>query len=522
MNLKELLAKIEAGLAQLNAKKDAGEDVGELIATLEKHKSETEAKLAAEGGSKGSGLDELTALRAEKREREEREVAARAAEAAVKGIVQEDVAREERMEQYAQEAVAKAIGGLSEADRVEQLLKGIRGSSRFAGEGAADDAIKAIAGMGGQGTALTVQDPGSMKAGEVRGVKEIREGKNLAHFMSMIGRMKNVGEFGLKEEELAFLRESQQKAMSEGTDSAGGFLVHPEWMPDILSLLRASAVVRASGPRIVPFSKIMYQTSVSSGATAYYTTENAHIQKSEMTVADATLLTPKNLTGLVPVSNYLLSDAPESDGLVRSDLIEVMALREDLAFLQGSGLGGEPTGMKVMSGRTADPLTLGTDGAYLSQPQTRAIRNVTRTFNSQNPRWHWFWPPQFLSWLEGLTDADGRYLADTAILKINDDGRTGVYDGVPFSTTTQIPVNLTVGASSNCTYLVLVDLNNLIIGENTAMELAVSSEASYTPDGGTTWISSFQATQTLFRATLRHDITHRRPNHVLVQTGVRV
>ena len=32
------------------------------------------------------------------------------------------------------------------------------------------------------------------------------------------------------------------KTMAEGTDSAGGFLIHPQWMADILPLLRAHAV----------------------------------------------------------------------------------------------------------------------------------------------------------------------------------------------------------------------------------------------------------------------------------------
>jgi hypothetical protein len=61
----------------------------------------------------------------------------------------------------------------------------------------------------------------------------------------------------------------------------------------------------------------------------------------------------------------------------------------------------------------------------------------------------------------------------------------------------------------------LVNMAETIVGENMSLEIDVSSEASYTPDGGTTWISAFQNAQTLFRAIMRHDITHRRPNQVV-------
>jgi HK97 family phage major capsid protein len=536
MKLKDLLAQINAGIAQLEARRSAGEDVSALLTQLQAAKSNTEAQIAAKGEDAPADApadaptqpltpeQELVQLRARETERQERETAQRAAELVVRQIAQEEASREERLRKYAAEAAIQALGGQASSAVVEQLMKNARGGSRFAGTGASPEVMATLAGGGAipQGGSVGVADPTQLGVGENLAVKQIREGKNLAHFMGMIARYKQGGEMMLKTEERLFLAESQQKAMAEGTDSAGGYLVHPEWMPDILSLLRAQAVVRGSGPRIVPFGKEMNQTSIGSGATAYYTAENAAISPSEPSLAEAPLLTPKNLTGLVPVSNYLLSDAPQADELVRSDLVEVMALREDLAFLAGTGSGGEPTGLKNMTGKTLNVLSLGTDGGYLSQPQTRAIRNVTRTFNSQNPRWVWFWPPQFLNHLEGLTDADGRYLADSAILRINDDGRSGVYDGVPFYTTTQIPVNITTGGSTNTTYLIMVDVNNLVIGENAQLALAVSTEASYTPDGGTTWVSAFQNTQTLFRATLRHDIAHRRPNHVIVQTGVRV
>jgi HK97 family phage major capsid protein len=527
MTLKELLAQIKAGIDALAVQKAGGQDVTAQLTELEAQKAQVEALIAergedasatpAAGPTKETPEQELERLRREAREREEREAANQIVQRALGAIGQEEQARRERIDSLVAESLQKQLGGQGVNDIAIRALSGQHGASRFATEKATDAQIAAFA--AGQG--LPVANPTSIAAGENLEAKKIRESKNIAHFMGIIAKAKDGG-FQLSDGEREFLKESQAKALAEGTNSAGGYLVHPEWMPDILGLLRANAVVRSTNPRIVPFSKEMNQTSISSGATAYYTAENAHIQKSEPVLAEAPLLTPKNLTGLVPVSNYLLGDAPEADGMVRSDLVEVMALREDLAFLQGTGGGGEPLGLKNIVGRTTNPIAPGTDGFFMSLPQFRALKNITRTFNSQNPRWVLFAPPQWLNHVEGLTDADGRFLADSAILRVNDDQRSGSLDGVPFYLTTQIPVNLTTGANSDTTYLILVDANELIIGENQSLELAVSTEASYTPDGGTTWISAFQATQTLFRTTLRHDIAHRRPNHVIVQTGVRV
>jgi len=93
---------------------------------------------------------------------------------------------------------------------------------------------------------------------------------------------------------------------------------------------------------------------------------------------------------------------------------------------------------------------------------------------------------------------------------------------VPFFATNQLPANLTQGTASNATDMYLVNMAEAIVGENMTLEIDVSSEASYTTDGGTTWISAFQNAQTLFRAIMRHDVTHRRPTQVIVQTGVLV
>jgi hypothetical protein len=80
-----------------------------------------------------------------------------------------------------------------------------------------------------------------------------------------------------------------------------------------------------------------------------------------------------------------------------------------------------------------------------------------------------------------------------------------------------------MGTSTNVSYILLVEMRDAIVGEEQALSLAVSDQATYSPDGGTTHISAFQQNQTVFRAILAHDVTHRRPGTgIIVQEGVRV
>ena len=148
----------------------------------------------------------------------------------------------------------------------------------------------------------------------------------------------------------------QVKALAEGTGSAGGVLVAPEVAEGILTALRARSAVYRMGPRTIDVKKLLSVLSMSSGATAFYTAENAAIPVSEQTFAEAALLAPKELTALVPVSNRLLRDAddPNIETIIREDLAEVLALRADLAFLKGTGT-GEPRGIVNTPGVTPGP-----------------------------------------------------------------------------------------------------------------------------------------------------------------------
>jgi hypothetical protein len=181
-------------------------------------------------------------------------------------------------------------------------------------------------------------------------------------------------------------RPTLAKAMAQSTNSAGGFLVEREVADEVLRSLRAqSAVLSMPGVRRIEVnSDELVINAVSSGGAAAYTSENAAIPVSEMTFSQSVLLKPTPLTALIPVPNVVLRNAlanPDLDGLLRSNLVEIVSLRADLSMLRGAGVAPEPLGLTNMVG-TASGLDLGANGGYLSLPQVRAIASIPRSMPS--------------------------------------------------------------------------------------------------------------------------------------------
>jgi HK97 family phage major capsid protein len=320
-------------------------------------------------------------------------------------------------------------------------------------------------------------------------------------------------------------RQRLAKAMAEGTGSAGGFLVEQEVADEVLRLIRARSSVMRMGVRVVPVRKELALTSVSSGAAAYYGLEGAHIAPSEMTFSQQVLLQPKGLAALVPVSNRLLRDArdtPDAADVITEDLAEIMALRADLAFLQGTGTAAEPLGIKNKPGITAGP-SLGANGRALTFDDLKNIVAAAREVGGSFLNPGWVLAPRTLSSIERIKDADGHYLGDEAgLLSYDARGGGGTLLGFPFVTSKQVPTTLTTGTSTDTSYLIFSsDWQEAWVGEEQDFTLERSTEAAYTTDGGTTWVSAFQAQQTLFRCTMHHDIALRRPGFFVVTTGIR-
>ena len=313
----------------------------------------------------------------------------------------------------------------------------------------------------------------------------------------------------------------------------------PLYIPDYIEILRAKARVRAAGPRVLPMPRgTMRLPAQTSAASASYGPEDKKILVSQQGTG-ALVASYKKLAGLVPISNDLLRYAdPAIDAFVRDDLVKVMALREDLAFISGDGTQDTPRGFvsfananAVANGGTASSFsstansTLGSGGNFITANETftettvvadlGAAANALDVANVPDDKRAWFMHPRSRNYLYDLLNSLGVYV-------FRDELNKGTLRNYPVYTTTQIPINLynSTGSNTDCSFIILSEMTEAMLFDALTLELAVSREGSYY-DANSVLQSAFQNDETLIRAIAEHDFLIRHDASVAVIQTVR-
>jgi len=264
-------------------------------------------------------------------------------------------------------------------------------------------------------------------------------------------------------EKYAIEETSKKRTLTFGTGSAGGYWVAAEFLPEqFIENLYANIVVRKAGARVLTFKGAPAKIPKASGsATAYWVSEGGSITASDMTAAQLEL-SPKICAGRTSISNLLLeTSAAAAEQIVRQDLAQVIAEAVDLAALRGTGSGGQPTGIANTSNINTVTFGDGTNGGALSLDKLIDMVYEVEKDNALKGTPVWIVHPRTVRDLRKLKDSQNRPLVDpdpTASSK-------GMLYGFPIYTTTQIPIDLTVGSNEDCTEIYFGNIEDLIIGE---------------------------------------------------------
>lgn len=333
------------------------------------------------------------------------------------------------------------------------------------------------------------------------------------------------------------------RALNVTVGSAGGFAVPPDFMPEIIELLRAVAVVRASGPRVIPMPRgTMTMPGQNSAASATYGTELANIPTSQPGL-DQIVASFKKLTSLVPVSNDMMRYAdPAADAFVRDDMVKVIALAEDYAFIMRDGSSAAPrgflsfangsasryggtAGLWLATGNSTAAVNGSTGGNFISSTGVFTLATVAAelggavnkldTANVPENRRIWYMHPRSYNYLNNVQNSIGVYVYRDELSK-------GTLLGYPVKKTTQIPTNIytTTGNYTDCSFVFLVEMTEAMLFDSMSLELAVSREGTYV-DGSGTMVSAFQKDQTLIRGISEHDLQMRHDESIAVIQFVR-
>lgn len=291
------------------------------------------------------------------------------------------------------------------------------------------------------------------------------------HAMQAIGREhsgKIAAELGARRAEFSlgdFFRgvaglrttEAVRNSLSVGTGTAGGYTVPLEILPQFLeALIPASSVLKAGG-RVMPLeaSAATYRLcKVASVPTAGWRSEGGALAQSDPAF-DKIDLTPQSLAFYFAVSRELLADSINIDAMLSNAIAGAFAKELDRAALRGSGALPEPRGLLNIANVNA--VTNGANGTSLATikwANLTAAYQAIATANAPTPTAA-IMHPRTLVGFANLADTIGQPLERPDLIGS---------DAFTFVSTSQIPVNLTVGTSSDCSEVYVGDFTRFIIG----------------------------------------------------------
>jgi HK97 family phage major capsid protein len=298
----------------------------------------------------------------------------------------------------------------------------------------------------------------------------------------------------------------QERALAEATVGAGGALVPSPLSARVIDLARAATRVFQAGAITVPMTaQTLALARLTGEGTPGWKTENSAITATADMTFDRVTFTARTLTRVITLSLELFEDAdPSSEDVIARSFASQMALELDRVALRGSGTAPEPRGVLNQSGITTT--AHGANGSVIGSPPAAGTMGweflaqaagAVRTANFE-PDAQILAPRTALS-LGLLRDTTNQYIAPPTYL-----------DGITRLQTKQVPINLTVGTSTDCSEVYTADWSNLLVGIRTDFNLRFLGER-YLADN----------LQYAFLAYLRADIQLAQPTAFVVDTGVR-
>lgn len=244
-----------------------------------------------------------------------------------------------------------------------------------------------------------------------------------------------------------------KNALSVGTNTSGGFTVPSVLMPLILGALVPNSSLLQAGMPIVPLEEVHgknYTTAVLSAVpTAAWRAEAGSVAESDPAFTGV-VATPQSLSFYVQLSRELFADSVNLVPALLLAIGQAMAVALDLAGLRGSGTAPTPRGILNTSGIQA--VTNGANGTSLvSYANLFSALQALLQANAPTPGAA-IMSPRSLVKLGGLADSTGQPLRVPSML-----------EPVKLLTTSQIPNNLTVGTSSDCSEIYLGDFTKMAL-----------------------------------------------------------
>lgn len=286
------------------------------------------------------------------------------------------------------------------------------------------------------------------------------------------------------------LAQTTRKALDSGTGGAGGGYVIPvQYSNEIVQLLRAKARVVQAGATVLEGligSPFVVPKQLTAGSS-YWIGQNATVTASDATFGQIQM-TPKTLAMRAQFSNLLnILANPSMEKLIRDDFAKVGALELDRVALRGLGASNQPLGVNGVTGLQA--LTIGANGGTFTFDQASQMLMLLDSANAldgklafiTHPRAAWKMRRERIPQYSGQVTDSGATGGNYVMPPIISQDQLNSMLGCQMLSTTQLPINLAKGTSSDCTEVYCGNWEDLLIGMWGSLEILATNI------GGNAW-----------------------------------
>ncbi len=260
------------------------------------------------------------------------------------------------------------------------------------------------------------------------------------------------------------LTEVEKRALSEGVDSAGGFLTPETLGVQMIDRLRNKCRIFEAGASLVPMLTDQLLLARLTGAvTPSWKAEGNAVATSDPTF-DRVTLKCTTLPLIIRLSQELWDDlSPEAATLIEDEMLGALAIELDRVILRGSGSTPEPKGILNQTGVTLQNSAGNPNGQILNGYSDFATAIGKVRSNNLEPNAAIINAVTAAS-LDGLKDSTGQPLRPP----------TSVQGIMPFLVSNIVPATATLGTSGAvCSEAYVAQWDQVLIGMRTDIRVGI-------------------------------------------------
>jgi HK97 family phage major capsid protein len=292
----------------------------------------------------------------------------------------------------------------------------------------------------------------------------------------------------------------EHRALAEGSDSLGGYLIPEPLSARLIDRIRHVSRVFEMGVTLVPMTvdELSLARLITPGS-ASWKAENDPVDESDDLTFDRVKLEAKTLPILARMSRELFDDmSPEAAALIERELLSVLALELDRVVLRGSGSDPEPKGILNQTSVTVTELGSG-NGAEL-QGYDELIDAIVAIREAGLEPNGILYAPRTGGHFDKLKLSTGEaYPIPPSV------------QAIPRRTSRQVPIDATVGSSTDCSEAYVADWSQVLVGMRTDIRVGLQVLKERYADNLQVGLLGY----------LRADVQIAHPEGCAVVTGIR-